>query len=428
MAANKVNRVTYDLIEGLLNGTEVPADDAFMQTAQGLVNNNRGNLQNYLSSAEVVDTNPAPAQPVAGASPSGGSFSDQVNGIWQQIVNREPFSYDFNADPIYKQYANQYTKLGQQAAKDVSARAAALSGGYGNSYGTSAAAQAYNEYMDKLNNVVPTLEGQAYERWRNEGNDLYTKLNAARGLAGDEAEAAAAAYEQYWKEREYEDKRSDALWEQAFKETQFNWNVAKDERDHEYKAAQDEIANMLKAQAQEHDMQMDWAKLQNDVDQFSEKMALEWSKYNLNEAEVKEKVEEFWAELEYKYWAKQNTGSSSGGGSNNSNSNSNNNSNNKLSTATYNAYVGECSELIRLESLAHPDEPNTWEAQAQLHLAVLVNNGDITVAQANDIIKDAKAQSSKQNKNYTDWAYDYLNYNPSGSDARAAVNAANKNK
>ena len=92
---------------------------------------------------------------------------------WQslldQYTNRQPFTYDLTGDALYQQYANQYQRLGNQAMQDTLGQAAGLTGGYNSSYAQSAGQQAYQGYLDQLNDIVPELYGQAYSRYAAEG-------------------------------------------------------------------------------------------------------------------------------------------------------------------------------------------------------------------------------------------------------------------
>lgn len=106
-------------------------------------------------------------------------YIDALNKIYSTIMNRGAFSYDMENDPLYKQYAKQYTQLGKQAMVDTTAQSAALTGGYGNSWATSAGAQAYQGYLDQLNDKIPELRNQAYNEWLNEGDMLLQQYNLA---------------------------------------------------------------------------------------------------------------------------------------------------------------------------------------------------------------------------------------------------------
>ena len=103
------------------------------------------------------------------------NYKQQLDDLYQQVMNRPQFSYDVGSDPLYGQYRDQYMNLGQQAMMDTTAQAAALTGGYGNSYAATAGNQAYQSYLQQLNNMVPELYQMALQRYQQEGDDLNTK-------------------------------------------------------------------------------------------------------------------------------------------------------------------------------------------------------------------------------------------------------------
>lgn len=99
-------------------------------------------------------------------------WQDEADAYLSQYQNREPFSYDFNSDALYNQYKDQYIQQGQMAMMDTMGQAAAMTGGYGNSYAQTVGQQAYNQYLGQLNEVMPELYGMAYDRYSREGQDL----------------------------------------------------------------------------------------------------------------------------------------------------------------------------------------------------------------------------------------------------------------
>lgn len=107
----------------------------------------------------------------------GTSYTDAYKNAINKYTNRPEFSYDINGDALYQQYKNQYQALGKQAAQTAAAQSADLTGGYGNSYGTTASNQAYQQYLSQLNNMVPTLYEKAYNRYNDEGNALLNQIN-----------------------------------------------------------------------------------------------------------------------------------------------------------------------------------------------------------------------------------------------------------
>lgn len=90
---------------------------------------------------------------------------------------REAFSYDPEADLLYRQYCEQYQKLGRQAMEDTVGQTAGLTGGYGNSYGETAGMQAYNRYLGKLNELLPELYDAKRTEYDKETDALYRSLS-----------------------------------------------------------------------------------------------------------------------------------------------------------------------------------------------------------------------------------------------------------
>lgn len=109
-------------------------------------------------------------------------YQAQMDDLYQRILGRPAFSYDVASDPMYQQYKNQYVQQGQQAMQDTVGNAAALTGGYGNSWATTAGSQAYQGYLQQLNSMIPELEQRAYERYGQEGQEMRQNLGMLQGL------------------------------------------------------------------------------------------------------------------------------------------------------------------------------------------------------------------------------------------------------
>lgn len=123
-----------------------------------------------------------------------GEYQSQWDGelteLYNRIANRKPFSYDLGTDPVYQQYREQYQRQGRLAMQDTMGQAAALTGGYGSTYGEQVGQQAYNAYLQNLNDIVPDLYNSAYNRYRDEGTDLYNQY----GLLSDRENQAYSRY------------------------------------------------------------------------------------------------------------------------------------------------------------------------------------------------------------------------------------------
>jgi hypothetical protein len=115
-----------------------------------------------------------------------GSYDQEINDLYKKITNREPFKYDYASDPLYGQYAEKYQQLGRQAMKDSMGQTAALTGGYGNSYGGAVGQQQYDAYLQRLNDVLPELYSQAYNQYAAEGGRLKEQYSLAANLRDTE--------------------------------------------------------------------------------------------------------------------------------------------------------------------------------------------------------------------------------------------------
>lgn len=95
------------------------------------------------------------------------------DGVIDKINNGQPFTYDVNGDALYQQYKDQYANLGKMASADVIGQAAAMTGGYGNSYAQTVGQQAYQGYLQQLTDKIPELYQLALSKYNSERDDLY---------------------------------------------------------------------------------------------------------------------------------------------------------------------------------------------------------------------------------------------------------------
>ena len=104
-------------------------------------------------------------------------WQQQITDTINKITNRDKFSYDVNGDALYQQYKDKYIQQGKMASADVMGQAAAMTGGYGNSYAATVGNQAYQAHLNNLNDVIPELYQMAYNRYQDEGQDLYNQYS-----------------------------------------------------------------------------------------------------------------------------------------------------------------------------------------------------------------------------------------------------------
>lgn len=149
------------------------------------------------------------------------SYEGQLEDIYDRIVNRDKFSYDLNGDMLYQQYKDQYIQQGQLAMRDTMGQAAALTGGYGSTYGQAVGQQQYDAYIQQLNGLVPELYGMALDRYRQEGDDLYQLYGLTGDMADEEYARYQDEYNKWLTERDYAQKQADAAYDRGYRE----WNT-----------------------------------------------------------------------------------------------------------------------------------------------------------------------------------------------------------
>lgn len=109
-------------------------------------------------------------------------YASQIEDLYNRVSNPEKFTYDPNADPLYQMYADRYGQNARRSMNDTMADAAALTGGYGNSYAQAVGQQAYDEQMQGLNDALPTLYNQAYGEYTDRQNQLLNQLQTAQAM------------------------------------------------------------------------------------------------------------------------------------------------------------------------------------------------------------------------------------------------------
>ena len=204
-------------------------------------------------------------------------WQDQIKDIMSQITNREDFSYDVNSDALYQQYAEQYVRQGKMASADVMGQAAAMTGGYGNSYATSAGNQAYQAYLQELNAVVPELYQMAYDRYKQEGQDLLTQY----AMLGEQENLDYGRYRDtvsdYYTERDYLTNRYDS-------ERNFDYSKYVDNRDFAYGDYSDRKAYAY----QDHQAQTAYEQWLEELALSERQVALQEQQYQLQEQQYKD--------------------------------------------------------------------------------------------------------------------------------------------
>ena len=198
---------------------------------------------------------------------------DAYDKAMNDILNRKEFSYDLNGDALYQQYKDNYINQGKMAMMDTMGQAAAMTGGYGNSYAQTVGQQTYQGHLQNLNNMIPELYKMALDRYNTEGDRLATNY----GLLSTDRQNALNEYNtnltRLTSDRDYYANDYDSVYNRDYS----TWN---DNRTYDtsqywseynagYQAEQDAIANELAQRQFEETVRANKA---------SESLA--WAKYN----------------------------------------------------------------------------------------------------------------------------------------------------
>ena len=190
----------------------------------------------------------------------GGTWQSQLNETIKQILNRDKFTYDLNGDAMYQQYTDQYVTQGKLAMMDAMGQAAAMTGGYGSSFAQTAGQQAYQAYLQKLNDVVPELYGMALDQHNQETQNLYNQAGLMAQMDEQEYGRYQDKLSQYYTDLNY-------LTENARYMSETEYQKALDDFNIKYGAYRDDVADKQ------------WqATFDEGVRQYNEQMALGKSK------------------------------------------------------------------------------------------------------------------------------------------------------
>ena len=181
------------------------------------------------------------------------AWSAQLNDTINKILNREKFSYDLNGDALYQQYKDKYIQQGQMAMMDTMGQAAAMTGGYGNSYAQSVGQQAYQGQLQNLNDIVPELYQMALDQYNNEGQNLlnqYSMLGAQEeqdyGRYRDQMGDYLTELDRLTNDARYKGEQDYGKWadDRAYSQWEAEFNEAKRQYDEQYGSKASKSSNV----------------------------------------------------------------------------------------------------------------------------------------------------------------------------------------
>lgn len=174
------------------------------------------------------------------------AWQAQLDDVINKILNREKFSYDLNGDALYQQYKDKHNQQGKMAMMDTMGQAQAMTGGYGNSYAQSVGQQAYQAHLQQLNDIVPELYKMAYDKYNQEGQDLYNKYSMLGAQEQQDYGRYRDSVGDWNTERDYLTGRYDSERDYDYgkytDERNFGYGSYIDDRNYQYQKEQDALA------------------------------------------------------------------------------------------------------------------------------------------------------------------------------------------
>ena len=206
------------------------------------------------------------------------SYGEQLNALFNKIMNRDQFSYDLGSDTLYQQYRDQAIANGRLAMQDTMGRAAALTGGYGSTYGQQVGQQAYDAYLQTLNEQIPALYQQALNAYNAEGDRMMQQYGLVADLRNDEYGKYRDSLSDYWQNVNYQTGRADNAWNQGYQQWQAAYNADWDR----YNAAMGQAQFQYNAQqdALDRQLQYDQIAYNREQDALDRQMQQEQLAYN----------------------------------------------------------------------------------------------------------------------------------------------------
>ena len=212
-------------------------------------------------------------------------YDDQISQLISNLTSgQQKFDYNFNDDELFKYYSDLYQNQGRQAAADVMGQAAALTGGYGNSYAQSAGNQAYQQYLTNLYDKGMEMRDRAYQQYQDDLTNRYNQLGVLQNAENTDYGRFRDTLTDWMNERGYYTDRADTLSAQ-------DWQRWANDRDFWTQMAQAENSDYwtgmnYNQQAQQFAEQMglNWAQLSQEDQHFLAQLMQNQSQFDANMA------------------------------------------------------------------------------------------------------------------------------------------------
>lgn len=169
-------------------------------------------------------------------------YTQQSKDAMAALTDRKAFSYDVNEDALYQQMKDNYISQGRLAMQDTMGQAAAMTGGYGNSYAQGVGQQAYQGYLQQLNNNIPEYYQQALNAYNAEGDRLREAYDLLSGQESRDYDRYMDSWNRWNSERQQaqSDYESSRDYDRSLYESDRNYDrdVLESDRNYEFNKAE----------------------------------------------------------------------------------------------------------------------------------------------------------------------------------------------
>ena len=190
--------------------------------------------------------------------------------------NREDFSYDAASDPLYQIYREQHANLGNLAMQDTMGQAAALTGGYGNSWAQTVGQQAYNSYMKEAAAKIPELYSLYLQQYNQEGQRMADDISLLRSLRDTAYGEHQDSYGKWLDQLNYLSGEAQSLADREYEDFIYDQNLAyqlhqdaveadRYQKEWDYQLERDAIDDERYRQEWEHQLAMDESDTQKSI-------------------------------------------------------------------------------------------------------------------------------------------------------------------
>ena len=169
---------------------------------------------------------------------NGLTYGDKLTAQLEAILAGKDFKYDLNGDMLYQQYKDMYTNQAKMAMADTMGQAAAMTGGYGNSYAQTVGQQMYQQQMQGLNDKIPELYQMALDKHNMERQTMLDEYSLLADAENREYSKFMDEYNQWLGNRDY-------LANNYYNERNFDYTKYADDKSYDYAASRDAAADKL---------------------------------------------------------------------------------------------------------------------------------------------------------------------------------------